>query len=105
LTNGLHIYVALFEYASREDIFIIKLWKWKSRFFKMSAPSAAPPGSFKQKYTKSSQLLLISHAVFNGVCETKSLSLSFILSVAWWGGQTSSPEAAAAYSPAVPSGP
>ncbi len=39
-----------FKYASREDIFFIKLWKWKSRFFKMSAPSAAPPGSFAQKY-------------------------------------------------------
>jgi hypothetical protein len=32
--------------------------------------------------TKSSQILLISHAVFNSVHETKSLSLSFILSVA-----------------------
>ena len=30
--------------------FIIKLWKWKSRFFKMSAPSAAPPRSFEHKY-------------------------------------------------------
>jgi hypothetical protein len=48
----------------------------------MSAPSAAPPGYFEQKYHQIQPACLISGAVLNGVCETKSLSLSFIFLVA-----------------------
>ncbi len=54
----LSLNVALFKYASREGIFIIKLWKWKGRFFKMSAPSAAPLDPSNRNITKSNQLLL-----------------------------------------------
>jgi len=46
----------------------------------MSAPSAVPPRSFEHKYHQIQQACLISRAVLNCLCETKSLSLSFIFS-------------------------
>jgi len=70
----------------------------------MSAPSAALPGSFEQKYHQIQPACLISHAVLNGVCETKKPQPLLHLFSGFLGRQTSS-KAAAAYSPAVPSGP
>jgi len=75
--------VALFKYASRENIFfLLSCENEKVDFSKCQLLQQHLLDPSNINITKSSQLLLISHAVFNGVHETKRLSLSVILSVA-----------------------